>query len=173
MKSLNFTLATHPLCVLSPMSSNMLGLQLRRGEPEWYGAPGGRACSQPWTFFWDFAYWPLDGHPRHCCLLFSVQWGRWMSVLLGNLTQLLCHSCFEAKKSQSCGSRQDWSLWPRGFSSKPETSSCSRGLWQGMLSSYFVRLLHWPEMQGSGRIKTGIFTASFLSSQRHWAHLLF
>lgn len=131
------------LVVIHELPSGTLFADAQKGIPDTAACSSWFNEAEEWPYFW--ATWPSS----------SV------------------HSCFEAKKSQSCRSSGAWSLWPRGFSSKPETCIWCRGLQQGIPPGYFVWLLHWPEMQGSGRIKTSIFTVSFFSSQRHWAHLLF
>lgn len=59
-----------------------------------------------------------------------------MTLLLGSPTQLLCHSCSEARKSQSSRSGGAWNLWPRGFSIKIRNIQ----LVQGIVAGNAVRL---------------------------------
>lgn len=119
---------SEPLCIpeQSFLSNSILGfLQtlLGRAASEWYrAAPGVWVCSQPWTSFWAFVYWHSEGHPRHHCPCFLVQWCRRMTLLLDNSTQILCYSCFEAGKRPSCWTGGAQSFLSRGFSSKPEIS---------------------------------------------------
>lgn len=86
--------------------------------------------------------WHSEGHPRHHCPCFLVRRGKRMTLLLDSPTQILCYSCFEARKRPSCRTGGAQSLWSRGFLSKKKylvnLGYCGRECCQAVLFNCFT-----------------------------------